>query len=202
MNENIIEWKNAGINYMKDIKNKNKFEYLNNPKKCKRCNETIPYEHRRNKFCCRSCSASFTQFKDHYCKGCSILIPSKRLWCSEECKINIKQKRKLEKQKKLIQSWKLGKITGLRADGTVCFWLKEYLRKKFEDKCCLCGWSKINPKTKKVPVVADHIDGNWRNNNEENLRLICPNCDSLQPTYCGSNRGKGRGQYKYHRIKC
>ena len=49
-----------------------------------------------------------------------------------------------------------------------------------------------NPKTGKVPLVADHIDGNWQNNIEENLRLICPNCDSLSPTYAALNKGHGR----------
>ncbi len=56
----------------------------------------------------------------------------------------------------------------------------------------MCGWSKVNPKSKQVPLVADHIDGNWRNNSENNLRLICPNCDALSPTYAGLNRGHGR----------
>ncbi|MEN9582255.1 MAG: hypothetical protein RL641_209 [Candidatus Parcubacteria bacterium] len=41
-------------------------------------------------------------------------------------------------------------------------------------------------------MVADHIDGNWRNNIEENLRLLCPNCDSLTPTFSAFNRGNGR----------
>lgn len=50
----------------------------------------------------------------------------------------------------------------------------------------------MNPKTKEVPLVADHTDGNWRNNKEENLRLVCPNCDALSPTYAGSNKGNGR----------
>lgn len=50
----------------------------------------------------------------------------------------------------------------------------------------------MNPKTSQVPLVADHVDGNWRNNNEKNLRLLCPNCDSLTPTYAGLNRGNGR----------
>ncbi|MFA6315265.1 MAG: endonuclease [Candidatus Paceibacterota bacterium] len=70
--------------------------------------------------------------------------------------------------------------------------MKKYLREKYGNKCILCGWSVVNTKTGLVPLVADHIDGNWRNNYESNLRLICPNCDSLTATYGGSNKGNGR----------
>ncbi len=91
-----------------------------------------------------------------------------------------------------IKRWQEGKESGLRSIGVVLNPIKKYLRSKFENKCCLCGWNQINPKTGKVPLVADHIDGNWRNNSEKNLRLICPNCDSLSPTYAALNRGKGR----------
>jgi hypothetical protein len=86
----------------------------------------------------------------------------------------------------------MGKISGLQSIGTVSPYIKRYLRRKFGNKCQLCDWAKINPKTGKVPLVADHIDGNWRNNTENNLRLLCPNCDSLTPTYAGLNRGNGR----------
>ena len=101
-----------------------------------------------------------------------------------------------------IQRWKEGKISGLQSLGLVTTPIKRYLREKFENKCVLCGWSEVNPKTGKVPLVADHIDGNWRNNIESNLRLICPNCDSLSPTYAGSNKGNGReGRVLSKRIK-
>ena len=93
---------------------------------------------------------------------------------------------------KYIKEWRAGKISGLQTTGIVTKAIKRYLREKYGDVCCLCGWSKVNEKTGKVPLVADHIDGNWRNNSEENLRLICPNCDALLPTFSNLNKGKGR----------
>ncbi|MEI6345784.1 MAG: hypothetical protein WCO79_00915 [bacterium] len=106
-------------------------------------------------------------------------------YCSNACHLEFLHQIYLDK-------WKSGKINGLQGLGIVSRHIKRYLRKKFQDKCCLCGWSRTNVKTGKVPLVADHIDGNWRNNVESNLRLLCPNCDALSPTYAGLNRGNGR----------
>ena len=103
-------------------------------------------------------------------------------YCSNACQIEYQHQ-------SYIQRWKNGKESGLMCLGLVSRHLKRYLRKKFKNKCCLCGWSRINPKTNQVPLIADHIDGNWRNNIESNLRLVCSNCDSLSPTYAGLNRG-------------
>ncbi len=105
-------------------------------------------------------------------------------YCSNKCQF-------VYQRSSLIQRWKDGKITGLNSIGLVSPAVKNYLRVKFGNKCCLCGWAEINQKTGLVPLVADHIDGNWRNNIEDNLRLVCPNCDSLSPTYAGSNKGNG-----------
>lgn len=40
--------------------------------------------------------------------------------------------------------------------------------------------------------VLDHVNGDPTDNRRENLRLICPNCDSQLPTYKSRNRGRGR----------
>ena len=106
-------------------------------------------------------------------------------YCSNACQ------REFEYQK-YITEWKKGERSGLSSTGIVTNSVKRYLREKYGDKCCQCGWSEINASTGKPPLVADHIDGNWRNNIEENLRLLCPNCDALTPTFSALNKGKGR----------
>jgi len=106
-------------------------------------------------------------------------------YCSNKCQQEFQYQSYLKK-------WKKGEVKGLNCLGLVSGYIKKYLRRKFRDKCCLCDWAEVNSKTGLVPLVADHIDGNWRNNIEENLRLICPNCDSITPTFAALNRGKGR----------
>ncbi|KDE99267.1 HNH endonuclease [Mycolicibacterium aromaticivorans JS19b1 = JCM 16368] len=66
-----------------------------------------------------------------------------------------------------------------------------YLNTAQSGCCAICGgtnvWLGLH-----LAFVLDHIDGDPTNNRRENLRPICPNCDSQLPTYKGRSRGKGR----------
>ncbi|MBI2009436.1 HNH endonuclease [Candidatus Saccharibacteria bacterium] len=54
-------------------------------------------------------------------------------------------------------------------------------------KCELCGWAEEAPDGR-IPVELDHVNGVRRDNRLENLRILCPNCHSLQPTHRGKNK--------------
>ena len=45
-----------------------------------------------------------------------------------------------------------------------------------------------------VPLELDHVNGDRTDNRIENLRLLCPNCHALTPTYRGRNIGRTRAR--------
>ena len=48
---------------------------------------------------------------------------------------------------------------------------------------------------KPLVLVLDHVNGINNDCRRENLRLVCPNCNSQLPTFCGrQNKGKGKGE--------
>ncbi|TXS29879.1 HNH endonuclease [Streptomyces sp. ms191] len=79
---------------------------------------------------------------------------------------------------------------GRRAERVSSRRLKQALTARgVAERCALCGL----PPTwlgEPLPLEVDHVDGDWRNNRIENLRLLCPNCHSTTDTYRG--RGKRR----------
>jgi hypothetical protein len=57
--------------------------------------------------------------------------------------------------------------------------------------CELCGWA-ARALDGRIPVELDHINGDKTDNRLENLRILCPNCHSLQPTHRGLNKKSRR----------
>lgn len=98
--------------------------------------------------------------------------------------------------KKYIENWKKGDKDGIRGEYQISMYIKTYLFRKYENKCARCGWGERNTYTNTIPLEIEHIDGNYKNNKEENLILLCPNCHSLTPTYKGANLNHGRKSRK------
>jgi len=61
-----------------------------------------------------------------------------------------------------------------------------FLAKLKEQKCEECGWAKMSIDGR-VPLELDHINGDRHDNRIDNLRILCPNCHSLQSTHRGKN---------------
>jgi Zn finger protein HypA/HybF involved in hydrogenase expression len=68
--------------------------------------------------------------------------------------------------------------------------LKQRLLKEgiLENKCSECGLGSVW-NNKAINMVIDHINGDTYDYRLENLRMLCPNCNSQQDTFC---RGHGR----------
>lgn len=60
-----------------------------------------------------------------------------------------------------------------------------------DHKCDICKIEPIWNDTQLV-FVMDHIDGDASNNKRDNLRLVCPNCDSQLPTFKSRNKNSAR----------
>ena len=123
-----------------------------------------------------------------FCITCNKNIVNKHgrrmKFCSHACRIKYDYDN-------YIKRWKDGKEHGMRGY-TVSGFIRRYMFIKYDNKCCKCGWSERNIKTNNIPLQINHIDGIHKNNKEENLELICPNCHSLTDTYGALNNGKGR----------
>lgn len=92
---------------------------------------------------------------------------------------------------KNLNLWFVGELSGISGKtGKASLWIKKYLIEIREHKCEICGTKKWMKQP--VPLVLDHIDGHFENNNEENLRLVCGNCDMQLSTYKSKNIGNGR----------
>ena len=119
------------------------------------------------------------------CFNCNKEIKKSNKYCSNICQ-------KEYEYREYIKKWKNNETTGLKGEYQISNYIKAYLFNKYNDKCARCGWGETNKYTGKIPLEVEHIDGNYKNNNENNLILLCPNCHSLTSTYKGANLNNGR----------
>lgn len=122
------------------------------------------------------------------CLSCSAELRTPvQKFCSNDCQHEYQYQ-------EYIRRWLAGEVSGNQdAGGVVSKYVRRWLVERDGEHCSECGWAERNPSTGIIPLHADHVDGDWKNTRPENLRFLCPNCDSLTPHYGAANRGSGRG---------
>lgn len=124
------------------------------------------------------------------CKLCG--IPCNRpekFYCNNKCQSVYQNQLRIEK-------WLNGKDKGYTGNGMVRPFIRQYLLEINNYKCSECGWNKINPTSNKTPLEIHHKDGNYKNNQINNLQVLCPNCHSLTESHRNLNKGNGRKNRK------
>ena len=109
-----------------------------------------------------------------------------RKFCSSECSQEYRHKEAYKKFLTGSEEYSNGGYTPKN-------FKKEFLREQ-NNVCAICGCGQTHNGLPLV-FVLDHIDGNASNNKRENLRMICPNCDSQLPTFKSKNKNSTRRNY-------
>lgn len=152
---------------------------------------------RKRKFCGRSCSATsnnLSRREKRFCDYCKTapLNKNSNSFCSRDCYFISNRITKKSEQDK----WKEAGNTSDSAsgsNGSLKNTYRQYLVSEASQACGVCGWNETHPVDGAPLVQIDHIDGDFKNNSYDNLRVLCPNCHSKTPTF-GFRNKKGRGR--------
>ena len=165
--------------------------------KCDTCQVELtrtPSTLSKHNFCNHSCSAKFTnqikpkrikQIKE--CLNCKKILSNRQIrYCSIQCQANHEYSVYIDNWKKELELGYVGKTKQLTKA------IRKYMLIKNNNTCQECGWNKLHPIDNKPLVEIDHIDGDASNCTEANLRVLCPNCHSMTPTFRARNKNSSR----------
>lgn len=200
--EQIVSWAKLGGETSKERSREKEKLYNLNPKRCRHCNETLPYKKRKFQFCNHSCSAKFNNFGNskrhlgYFSEYENIGYEKKCEYCDKV----VKRSRKIRVEQRVFCCSKHAKLYNTEQklkngqhikDAT----LRYYLMNIRDQKCEDCGLDKW--KDRPIPLDVHHKDGDSKNNSMENLQLLCKNCHALTDNYGAKNIGKGTRELFY-----
>jgi len=128
--------------------------------------------------------------REKKCLSCDELIPIRNKYCNNVCQNRYELKEKFN----LIEKGDFESFN--TTPKSIHRITKMLLIEKYGNKCMKCGWCEVNEWTGLVPIELNHIDGNPKNQNLDNVELLCPNHHTLTEFY--GRRGGGR-DYRYNK---
>ncbi len=140
--------------------------------KCNKCNKEHDGSFGSGKYCSRSCSNSRVRTEETKLK-ISESVKKSDFWKNVDYSFNSKP----DKIGKIKDTWKSKRNFDTAHISSIKKWLKE----EKNNTCEECGISEWNGKL--LTMEVDHIDGNTKNNNLDNLKVLCPNCHSQTPNW-------------------
>lgn len=165
--------------------------------KCDTCQKELtrtPSTLSEHNFCDHSCSAKFTNkikpkriklIKE--CITCKKVLSNRQVkYCSIKCQADLEYNTYILAWKQDFEVGYVGKTKQLVNS------IRKYMLLKHNNTCQECGWNKLHPIDQKPLVEIDHIDGDASNCKESNLRVLCPNCHSMTPTFRARNKNSAR----------
>lgn len=151
-------------------------------KRCKHCDNELPTKKYATTFCNQSCAAKHNNqqraVNRPLCVVCDGPVKhSNNECCSASCRDIHYATTVVDPRVKAgeVNSRSTLRKYLIRHNGRAC------------NECNLSEWRGVS-----LPLEVDHINGDASNNFPSNLRLLCPNCHSLTPTWKGRNKGSGR----------
>ena len=161
---------------------------------CLCCKETFVQKTFNQKYCSLVCRNKTYNSSQIECLGenCTIVVSKNSIhnFCPDCYRANF--------VKTQVHKWKTGEWRG-GTDFGLSTLIRTYLLKEANYACSECGFDKPHPVDGSSVLEIDHIDGDGLNHVPANLRVLCPNCHALTPTYRGRNVGSGRPVY-YLRV--
>lgn len=144
----------------------------------------VPFNKGKKKKVAENGSWVFSDEWDKFCKFCNKAV-KRGVFCSFKCMGENKKGETYKKYKASVEN------NEDIAPYSSIYRFKRYIIEEQNNLCAICKipdtWNDKN-----LVLILDHINGDASNNKRDNLRCICPNCDSQLDTFKSKNKNSAR----------